>query len=88
VVVVVEQSGDDLVGGIVRVGDEVEGLFDAGDAEECEHFVEQGAAVAIGPHQSFMDARGERHGEHAGGGLNQQAHSLQRVPHDVLRLGV
>ena len=44
------------MGGIVGVGDEVEGLFDGGDAEECEHFVEQGAAIAIGPHQSLMDA--------------------------------
>ena len=79
-VALLEQAGDDLVGGIVGVGDEVEGLSDGGDAEECEHFVEQGAAVAIGPHQSLMDARGERHGEEAGGGLNEQAYRLQRWP--------
>ena len=88
VVVLLEQAGDDLVGGIVGVGDEVEGLFDGGDAEECEHFVEQGAAVAIGPHHSLVDAHGERHGEEAGGGLNEQAHRLQRVPHDVFGLGI
>ena len=88
VVVLFEQADDDLVGGIVGVSDEVEGLFDGGDAEECEHFVEQGSAVAIGPHHSLVDADGERHGEEAGGGLNEQAYRLQRVPHDVFGLGV
>ena len=87
-VVLREQAGDDLVRGVVGVGDEVEGLFDGGDAEEYQHFVEQGAAVAIGPHQSLMDAHGERHGEAAGGGMNEQAYRLQRVPHDVFGLGV
>ena len=85
-VVLGEQAGDDLVGGIVGVGDEVEGLFDASDAEESKHLVEQSAAVAIGPHQALVDTRGERHGEHAGGGLNQQTHSLQRMTHKVFRL--
>ena len=87
-VVLGEQAGDDLVGGIVGVGDEVEWLFDGGDAEESKHLVEQSAAVAIGPHHALVDARGERHGEHAGGGLNQQAHSLQRMSHNVFRLCV
>ena len=32
VVVLFEQADDDLVGGIVGVSDEVEGLFDGGDA--------------------------------------------------------
>ena len=35
-----------------------------------------------------MDAHGERHGEEAGGGLNEQAHRLQRVPRDVFGLGI
>ena len=35
-----------------------------------------------------MDAHGERHGEEAGGGLNEQAHRLQRVPHDEFGLGI
>ena len=39
-------------------------------------------------HQSLMDAHGERHGEEAGGGLNEQAHRLQRVPHDEFGLGI
>src|SRR5208283_6235024 len=72
-VVLGEQAGDDLVRGVVGVGDEIEGLFDGGDAEEDEHLVEQGAAVPIGPDHAFVDARGKRHGEHGGGGLNQQA---------------
>ncbi len=78
-VVLLEQPGDDVMGGVVGVGDKVEGLFGGGDAEECEHFVEQGAAIAIGPHQSLMDAHGERHGEEAGGRRNEQAHRLQRT---------
>ena len=76
-VVLLEQAGDDLVRGVVGVGDEVAGLFDSGDGEKCEHFVEQGAAVAVRPHQPLMDARGERHSEEAGGGLNEQAYRLQ-----------
>jgi hypothetical protein len=35
-----------------------------------------------------VDARGEWYDEHAGGGLDQQAHGLQRVSHDVLGFGV
>ena len=88
VVVVFEQADDDLAGGIVGVGDEVAGLCDGGDAEEGQHFVEQGAAVAIGPHHALVDAHGERHGEHAGGGVNQQADGLERVSHDVFGLGI
>src|SRR5215469_13140330 len=48
VIVLREQTGDDLVRGVVGGGDEVEGLVDGGNAEEA--LVEQGAAVAIGPH--------------------------------------
>jgi hypothetical protein len=35
-----------------------------------------------------VDADGERHGEDAGGRLNQQAHRLEGVSHDVFGLGV
>ena len=88
VIVLFEQAGDDLARGIVGVGDEVAGFCDGDDAEQCEHLVEQGAAVAVGPHDSLVDAHGERHGEEAVGGLNEQAHGLQRVSHDVFWLGV
>ena len=77
VVVFLEQAGDDLARGIVGVGDEVEGFCDGDDPEERKHLVEQGAAIAIGPHQPFVDSHGERHGEDAGGGLNEDAHSLE-----------
>jgi hypothetical protein len=39
-IVIFEQAGDDLAGGIVGVGDEVEGCGDGGGAEEGEHLVE------------------------------------------------
>ncbi len=88
VVVLFEQTGDDLAGGIVGVGDKVAGFCDGDDAEEGEHLVEQGAAVAIGPHHALVDADGERHGEDAGGGLHEQADCLEGVSHDVFGLGV
>ena len=88
VIVVFEQAGDDLARGIVGVGDEIAGLRDGDDAEEDEHLVEQGAGVAVGPHDTLVDAHGERHGEHAGGGVHQQADGLHRVSHDVFGLGV
>jgi hypothetical protein len=47
--------------------------------QEGEHLVEQGAAVAIGPHHALVDADGEWHGEDAGGGLHEQAHCLEGV---------
>ena len=55
VVVLFEQAGDNLARGIVGVGDERAGLCDGDDAEQREHLVEQGAAVAVGPrHPSWM----------------------------------
>ena len=71
-VVLPEQAGDDLVCGIVGVGDEVAGFGDGDDAEESEHLVEQGSPVAVGPHQPLVDAYGERHGEEAGGGMHEE----------------
>ena len=62
VVVLLEQTGDDLVGGIVGVGDEVEGLFDGGDAREGVRalFVEQGCVdrdwTTPVPHQRMRTA--------------------------------
>ena len=88
VVVLVEQAGDDLARGIVGVGDEVEGFCDGDDPEECEHLVEQGAPITIGPHQPLVDAHSERNGEDAGSGLNEHAHCLEGVSHDVFGLGV
>jgi hypothetical protein len=87
-VVLFEQAGDDLARGIAGIGDEVAGLRDGDDPEVCEHLVEQGAAVVIGPYNPLVDAHGERHGEDAGGGLHQQAHCLEGVSHDVFGLGV
>src|SRR3981081_3552158 len=56
VVVLFERAGDDLARGIVGVGDEVAGFCDGDDAEQGEHLVAQGAAVAIGPHHALVDA--------------------------------
>ncbi len=88
VVVLFEQAGDDLARGIVGVGDEIAGFCDGDDAEQGEHLVEQGTAVAIGPHHALVDADGERHGEDADGGLHEQAHCLEGVSHDVFGFGV
>jgi hypothetical protein len=83
VVALFEQAGDDFVRGIVGVGDEVEGFCDGDDAEEGEHFVEQGAPVAIGPDQPLVDADGERNGEDAVCGMNKRAHRLEGMAGDI-----
>ena len=69
----------------MSVGDEVAGFRDGDDAEQREHLVEQGASVAVGPDESLVDAHGERHGEEAVGGLNEQADGLQSIEFARLR---
>src|SRR5438309_4471767 len=61
--------------------DKVEGNLDSQDIEQAEHLVEQGALVAIGPYQAFVDAHGERHGKDAAGRMYEQADSLHGMPH-------
>ena len=68
-----DEAVNDLAGGVVGVGDKVKRRRDAEQAEQGQHFVEQGAAVAIGPDQTFMDACCERYGEEA----------VRRVDEDV-----
>ena len=87
-IVLLEQAVHHLAGGVVGIGDKIEGHLDSQDIEQAEHLVEQGALVAIGPHQAFVDAHGERHGEDAVGRAYQQADSLHGMPHDVFGLGV
>src|SRR5208282_5367510 len=87
-VALLEQAVRHLAGGVVGIGDKVEGSLDSQDIEQAEHLVEQGALVAIGPYQTFVDAHGERHGEDALGRVYEQADSLHGMPHDVLGLGV
>ena len=88
VIVLLEQAGDDLARRIIGVGDEVAGFRDGDDAEQREHLVEQGAAVAVGPYDSLVDAHGERHGEEAVGGLNEQADGLQSIEFARLRRAI
>ena len=87
-VALLEQAVHHLAGGVVGIGDKVEGNLDSQDIEQAEHLVEQGTLVAIGPYQTFMDAHGERHGKDALGRVYEQADSLHGMPHDVLGLGV
>ena len=87
-VALLEQAVHHLAGGVVGIGDKVEGSLDSQDIEQAEHLVEQGALVAIGPYQTFVDAHGERHGEEALGRVYEQADSLHGMPHDVFGLGV
>src|SRR6516165_5977427 len=87
-VALLEQAVHHLAGGVVGIGDKVERNLDRQDIEQAEHLVEQGALIAVGPYQTFMDAHGERHREDALGRVYEQADSLHGMPHDVLGLGV
>lgn len=82
------QAVNDLASGVVGIGDKVKRRRDGDETEQDEHFVEQSAAVAIGPDQAFMDACCERHGEEAVRRADEDADRLQGMPHDVFRLGV
>src|ERR1700693_5183248 len=83
-----EQAAHDLARGVVGIGDKVIRNRDGQDIEQAEHLVEQGAAVTIGPYQTFVDTRGERYAEEALSRVDEQADRLQRMAHDVLGLGV
>src|SRR5262245_32571499 len=87
-IALLEQAAHHLAGGVVGVDDEEEWSVDGQEIEQAEHLVEQGALVAIGPYQAFVDARGERYGKDAAGGMDEQADRLQGMPHDVFGLGV
>src|SRR5271169_4498200 len=50
-VALLEQAVQHLTGGVVGIGDKVEGNLDSQDIEQAEHLVEQGTLVAIGPYQ-------------------------------------
>ena len=83
-----EQAAHHLARGVVGIGNKVEGNLDSQDIEQAEHLVEQGALVAVGPYQTFVDAHGERHGKDAAGRMYEQADSLHGMPHDVFWLSV
>src|SRR6516165_11887262 len=80
-VALLEQPVHHLAGGVVGIGDKVEGNLDSQDVEQAEHLVEQGALIAVGPYQTFMDAHGEQHREDALGRVYEQADSLHGMPH-------
>ena len=77
-----EQAAHHLAGGVVGNGNKVEGGFEGQDIEQAEHLVEQGALVAIGPYQTFVDARGGRHAKDALGRVYEQADSLHGMTHE------
>ena len=83
-----QQPANDVTGGIVGVGHEVERFLQAQRVDEQDHLVQQGSLVAVGKHHAFVDAPGQRQGEYAGQRLGQHGDRLARVAEDVLRLGV
>ena len=82
------KARDHLACGIERIGDEVVWILERDDAKQQEHLVEQGATVAIGPPQTFMDAHGQRHRENGIGCPHEHADCLQGMSHYVFGLGV
>jgi len=87
-VALLEQAVHHLAGGVVGIGDKVKRNLDSQDIEQAKHLVEQGARIAVGPHQAFVDAHSERNAKDALGGVYEQADSLHGMAHDVLGLGV
>ena len=82
-----EQSAHHLACGVVGIRHEVALLWNLQGLDQVQHFVEQRALVAIGPHQAFVNLDGERDGEDARGRIDEQGHGLQGMSHDVFGLG-
>jgi len=86
-----QQLGDESARSVVGVGHQQHlAVPEPGEGEQQKgQLVEQGACVAVGSHQSLVGARDQGHGGHVTGGpLDQQGQGLERMPHDVFRLGV
>ena len=83
-----QQPANDLAGGIVGVGHEIERFLQVQRVEQQDHLVQQGSVVAVGKHRTFVDATGQRQGEYAGQGLGEHGDGLAGVAEDVLRLVV
>jgi hypothetical protein len=91
VVLLEEERLDDLAGGVVGVGDQEEGVVHAGGdrQEEGSELVEEGALVAIGEDQTFVDAGDEGDGgDMSGEALDEQGEGLEGMAHEVLGFGV
>ena len=65
VVPLVEQRSGDLAAGVVGVGDEHHGGVEppGHGSEESDQLVEQATSIAVGKHETFVDAARERDGE-------------------------
>src|SRR5580658_6250644 len=79
-IAVLEQTVHHLMRSVVRIGDEIARVLDVQDAEQGQHFVEQGAPVTIGPNQTLVNTRGERHRENTLSCPHEQADGLQGCP--------
>ena len=88
VVASVQERESDFAAGVIGVGHQVEGLFQAQVQEESDQLVQQGAAPTVGEDQALVNATGQRHGHAAAQRLHQQGNGLARVAHDEVRLGI
>jgi len=86
-VALLEQAVHHLAGGVVGIGDKVKRNLDSQDIEQAKHLVEQGALIAVGPHQAFVDAYSERNAKDALAACTSKP-TASRMAHDELRLGV
>src|SRR6516162_11766595 len=82
-----EQSVHHLACRVIGIRHEVVRACDHQALNQGKHFVEQRALVAIGPHQAFVNADGERNGEDARNRVDEQGDRLQGMSHNVFGLG-
>ena len=86
-----EQGQDHLAAGVVGIGNQQHGLLPQSGPRQQErhHPVQQRALIAVGEDQAFVDPGGQRHRRHgARDAAYQQGNGLERMAHDVGRLGV
>jgi hypothetical protein len=74
--------------GVVGVGHQVEGGFQSQVEKQPDQLVQQGAAPAVGEHEAFVNAAGQRDGQTAAHRLDQHRHGLAGMAPDEGGLGV
>src|SRR4030095_8943248 len=84
----VQEAASELSGRVIGVGHDREGLGPIQAHEQLAQLVQQGASMAVGPHDSFVDAGGNGNTETKAAGLNQQGDDLAGMAHDERGLGV
>ena len=83
-----QKGQGDLAGSVERIGDHVKVIRNSQQGDQFNHLVQQGALVAVGEDDAFMDAGRQRDADDARQALDQDAYRLAGMPQDGFGFGV